>query len=94
MAMMNKQEFLTALKKALSPLSKADLEERLSFYSEMIDDRIEEGLLSGSGKCRADSEFFFAFFSGCVVMEEMDETDDHGCEDRKGSAELHRAGAG
>ena len=41
---MNKQEFLTELKKALSPLSKADLEERLSFYSEMIDDRMEEGL--------------------------------------------------
>lgn len=41
---MNKQEFLTALKKALSPLPQADLEERLSFYSEMIDDRMEEGL--------------------------------------------------
>ena len=41
---MNKQEFLRALKKKLSRLSKKDVQERLNFYSEMIDDRIEEGL--------------------------------------------------
>ncbi len=40
---MKKQEFLFALKKSLSGLPKQDVEERLSFYSEMIDDRIEEG---------------------------------------------------
>ena len=41
---MNKQEFLSALRKALSGLPNEDIEERLNFYSEMIEDRIEEGL--------------------------------------------------
>ena len=40
---MKKQDFLRALKRKLSGLPRADIEERLSFYSEMIDDRIEEG---------------------------------------------------
>ena len=40
---MNKLEFLSALRKSLSGLPKQDVEERLEFYSEMIDDRIEEG---------------------------------------------------
>ena len=41
---MNKQEFLTGLEEGLSGLPQGDLAERLSFYSEMIDDRMEEGL--------------------------------------------------
>ncbi len=41
---MSKQEFLTQLRKGLSGLPQDDIEERLTFYSEMIDDRIEEGL--------------------------------------------------
>ncbi len=41
---MNKQDFLTQLQKGLSGLPKNDIDERLSFYSEMIDDRIEDGL--------------------------------------------------
>ncbi len=41
---MNKQEFLNALRKALAGLPQADIEERLTFYAEMIDDRIEDGL--------------------------------------------------
>lgn len=41
---MNKQEFLSALEKGLHGLPKNDVAERLSFYSEMIDDRIEEGI--------------------------------------------------
>ncbi len=41
---MNKKEFLAALRKGLSGLSQGEREERLSFYSEMIDDRMEEGL--------------------------------------------------
>lgn len=41
---MNKQEFLSALKIKLSGLPKQDIEDRLNFYSEMIDDRMEEGL--------------------------------------------------
>lgn len=41
---MNKEEFLKELRKKLSGLSKSDIEERVSFYGEMIDDRMEEGL--------------------------------------------------
>lgn len=41
---MYKQEFLSALKEKLSGLPQADIEERLTFYGEMIDDRMEEGL--------------------------------------------------
>lgn len=40
---MSKQEFLEQLKKGLSGLPENDIEEQLNFYSEMIDDRIEEG---------------------------------------------------
>ena len=41
---MNKQEFLWALQNGLSGLPQQDVDERLAFYSEMIDDRMEEGL--------------------------------------------------
>ena len=41
---MSKQEFLAKLRKGLSSLPQNDIEERLTFYSEMIDDRMEEGL--------------------------------------------------
>ena len=41
---MNKSEFLAKLKEALAGLPKDDVNERLAFYSEMIDDRVEEGL--------------------------------------------------
>lgn len=40
---MNKQEFLNCLQKGLSGLPKDDVEAHLTFYAEMIDDRIEEG---------------------------------------------------
>lgn len=41
---MSKQEFLTQLRKGLSGLPQDDIEERLAFYSEMIEDQMEEGL--------------------------------------------------
>ena len=41
---MSKQEFLMRLCKGLSELPQNEIEERLTFYSEMIDDRMEEGL--------------------------------------------------
>ena len=40
---MDKKEFLSELEKRLQGLPKADIEERLEFYSESIDDRVEEG---------------------------------------------------
>lgn len=41
---MTKQAFLDSLQKGLGGLTESDAQERLNFYSEMIDDRIEEGL--------------------------------------------------
>lgn len=40
---MKKKAFLSALEKRLSGLPRQDVEERLNFYSEMIDDRMEDG---------------------------------------------------
>ncbi len=42
--MMTKQEYLDRLHRSLSVIPGEDVEERLSFYDEMIDDRMEEGL--------------------------------------------------
>ncbi len=42
---MSKQEFLTQLREGLKGLPHDEIEERLNFYSEMIDDRIEDGIL-------------------------------------------------
>ena len=39
-----KEAFLNELKSGLNGLPQQDLDERLSFYGEMIDDRMEEGL--------------------------------------------------
>ena len=41
---MNKQEFLARLRYGLAGLPQEDIEERITFYSEIIDDRMEEGL--------------------------------------------------
>ena len=41
---MNKKEFLNNLRKKLSRLPKDEVEERVNFYSEMIDDQLEEGI--------------------------------------------------
>jgi uncharacterized membrane protein len=41
---MTKQEFLASLREGLRGLPPADIEERIAFYDEMIDDRVEEGL--------------------------------------------------
>ena len=41
---MNKREFLLALRKQLPGLTMEEQNDRLAFYGEMIDDRMEEGL--------------------------------------------------
>lgn len=41
---MNKQAFLAALEEKLHGLPQNDIEERLAFYAEMIDDKLEEGI--------------------------------------------------
>lgn len=41
---MRKQEFLARLRKGLSGLPQDDIEERCTFYSEMIEDQMEDGL--------------------------------------------------
>ena len=41
---MNKEGFISELEQKLSGLPAEDIEERISFYKEMIDDRIEDGM--------------------------------------------------
>ena len=41
---MTKQQFMEQLRARLSGLPQCEVEERLTFYAEMIDDRMEEGL--------------------------------------------------
>ncbi|MBO4579633.1 MAG: DUF1700 domain-containing protein [Clostridiales bacterium] len=41
---MNKEEFLNELRQKLSGLPKEDLEERISFYREIIEDHMEDGV--------------------------------------------------
>lgn len=41
---MNKEQFLNELRSRLNGLPRAELEERLFFYGEMIDDHVEDGL--------------------------------------------------
>ena len=40
---MTKKEFLSSLRSKLQGLPPSDIDERISFYSEMIDDRMDEG---------------------------------------------------
>lgn len=42
---MDKQTFLAQLRNGLSGLPQDEIEERLTFYNDMIDDRIEDGIL-------------------------------------------------
>ena len=41
---MNKEEFLGALRRALGKLPSYEVEQTITFYAEMIDDRIEDGM--------------------------------------------------
>ncbi len=50
---MHKQIFLAELRSRLAGLPQEDVEERLGFYSEMIDDRMEEGLTEEEAVSRA-----------------------------------------
>ena len=40
---MNKIEFLDQLRSSLSGIPQDDIDERVAFYNEMIDDKMEEG---------------------------------------------------
>ena len=44
---MTKKDFLAALRRKLRAVPQAELRERLGFYSEIIDDKMEEGLTEG-----------------------------------------------
>jgi len=48
---MTKKEFIEGLKKELSGLPEDEVAERLDYYSEMIDDRIEEGSTEEEAVC-------------------------------------------
>lgn len=52
---MTKLQFLFALHEKLTGLPKAEVEERLNFYCEMIEDRMEEGLTEEEAVCAVGS---------------------------------------
>ena len=52
---MNKEKFLKLLRKALSTLPRREVNERVNFYGEMIDDRMEEGLSEEEALARVGS---------------------------------------
>lgn len=65
---MTKMEFILSLNERLAGLPKKEIEERLNFYSEMIEDRMEEGLseedaVSAVGNVDGIAEKIMADFS-------------------------------
>ena len=52
---MNKEQFLASLRERLDGLSQEDVSERLAFYSEVIDDRVEDGLTEEDAVAQLDS---------------------------------------
>lgn len=55
MIAVDKQELFVQLRKRLSGLPQQEVEDRLTFYSEMIDDRMEEGLSEAEAVAAAGS---------------------------------------
>ena len=52
---MNKKQFLEELHKRLIRLPEKELQDRINFYAEMIDDRVEEGLTEEQAICEIGS---------------------------------------
>ena len=52
---MKKTEFLSELQTKLAGLPEQDLEERLGFYGEMIDDKMEEGIPEDEAVAQIDT---------------------------------------
>ena len=48
---MNKQEFVLELKNRLAALGEEEISERVNFYSEIIDDKVEEGISEQEAVC-------------------------------------------
>ena len=76
---MNKQEFIENLRARLSALPEDELEDRLNFYREMIDDRVEDGLseeeaVSEIGTVEEISERIISEQSSVVLHSKESET--------------------
>ena len=51
---MNKQEYLASLRAALACLPESEIEESVAFYTEMIDDRVADGLTEEEATAQLD----------------------------------------
>ncbi|MCI9494554.1 DUF1700 domain-containing protein [Adlercreutzia mucosicola] len=51
---MNKQEYLAQLRAALACLPEGEIEESVAFYTEMIDDRVADGLIEEEATAQLD----------------------------------------
>lgn len=81
---MNKADFLDRLREKLSALPKDELEERIGFYSEMIDDRTEEGC----SEEEAVADIGTADSVAAAVMADAKILDVRRGEEKKANAEL------
>ena len=69
---MVKQEFLAQLRQGLAGLPPKELEERLSFYAEMVDDRMEEGLSEENAvRAMGDAEELIAQIAADVPLAKL-----------------------
>jgi len=68
---MNKQEFVSALTKKLSGYPEKEVEERISFYVEMIEDQVEEGVSEEEAVSKIGSVDSIA----SQIMEELGHTE-------------------
>ena len=66
---MTKQEFLDRLRRSLAGLPLEDAEERLAFYDEMIDDRMEEGLAEEEAVSSFGTPEEIAFYFRILMQE-------------------------
>lgn len=69
--MMNKREFVSALTKKLSGYPEKEVEERISFYVEMIEDQMEEGVSEEEAVSKIGSVDAIA----SQIMEELGHTE-------------------
>ena len=74
---MRKQEFLAQLRKALSGLPQDEIEERLTFYGEMIDDRMEEGLSEEERELEEPVILEYIIDGDCDYLEEIVDEDEY-----------------
>ena len=77
---MNKQEFLAKLQTNLSGLPEKEVQDSLGFYSEMIDDRMEEGLSEEPYCAGNEIHYIIKSIKTCDVERRPSAEEHQGCD--------------